>query len=78
MFNDFLMFTTTNKPLASINLQFLFDKKSSITLKMYRKVGSVLNSVKKSGLFSEYRVKLLTYFCFLSANISQGNGSRAG
>lgn len=38
VFNDFLMFTTVNKPLASINLQFLFDKKSSVALKMYRKV----------------------------------------
>ena len=35
------MFTTVSKPLASINLQFLFDKKSSVTLRMYRKVGCV-------------------------------------
>ncbi|XP_057373684.1 intersectin-1-like isoform X2 [Daphnia carinata] len=37
VFNDFLLFTTISKPLASINLQFLFDKKSSVTLRMYRK-----------------------------------------
>ena len=46
VFNDFLMFTTVNKPLASINLQFLFDKKSSVTLKMYRKVNHIFCLVK--------------------------------
>jgi Pleckstrin homology domain len=38
VFNDFLMFTTPSRPLASLNLQFLFDNKSNLQLKMYRKV----------------------------------------
>ena len=38
VFNDFLMFTTPSRPLASLNLQFLFDNKSNLQVKMYRKV----------------------------------------
>lgn len=38
------MFTTPSKPLASMNLQFLFESKSHIGLRMYRKVMLFLHS----------------------------------
>jgi len=37
VFNDFLLFTLPSKALISFNINFLFDKKSNLTLRMYRK-----------------------------------------
>ena len=38
VFNDFILLTTVSKPLSSLNMQFLFDKKSNLALRIYKKV----------------------------------------